>query len=336
MGLFSSKKQTVPATGFYSQPAAYQQLYNSVLGNTNSLLPGITPEMFQSAPLSEGGQAGLNALYGGFTPDANQIKSDVAMLQNPFDENVIGTINREATGQNSLVNQFASRAGQQGSNRSFLGSSDVEQNRLNNIGNFKQSQYNNAINASLGALTNSRRADALGAYDAGNMERGIATQDQMAPLNAIMAQQNALSGVPTQFGNFGNQAYTIKTGGGLGGLLGGLGAVTGGLGQLGGVLGGLGGIANQAGYGGLGSSLGGWGSALSFFSDKELKENIVPRGTQNGHKIYEFNYKDNPNRKYIGVIAQDVQKTHPEAVKEINGYLAVDYGKIGVDLQEVE
>ncbi len=46
---------------------------------------------------------------------------------------------------NSLVNQAATRAGQQGSNRSFLGTSDVEQNRLNNIGQFRQSQYNNAV-----------------------------------------------------------------------------------------------------------------------------------------------------------------------------------------------
>lgn len=218
MGFFSSK-QKIPATGFYSQPAGYQQLYNSVLGNTNEGLEGINPAMFTSAPLSEGGTNGLNSIYNGFTPDSEQLQSDISMLSNPFDEYVVNGINREATGQNSLVNQYSTLAGQQGSNRSFLGTSDVEQNRLNNIGMFKRDNYNSAVNASLGSLTNSRRADANGAYQAGDNERSIETQDQLAPLQALLAQQGLLSGIPTSFGNFGTKQQTIKTGGGLSGLL---------------------------------------------------------------------------------------------------------------------
>jgi hypothetical protein len=70
------------------------------------------------------------------------------------------------------------------------------------------------------------------------------------------------------------------------------------------------------------------------FSDENLKENLIPRGEENGHKVYEFNYIGNP-QKYIGVIAQEVQKTNPDAVREVDGYLAVDYAKIGVNFREV-
>jgi hypothetical protein len=72
----------------------------------------------------------------------------------------------------------------------------------------------------------------------------------------------------------------------------------------------------------------------SLFSDTRLKENIKEVGMENGHKVYEFNYIGNPN-KFIGVMAQDVEKTHPDAVTEIDGYKAVDYDAIGVQFREV-
>ncbi len=68
-------------------------------------------------------------------------------------------------------------------------------------------------------------------------------------------------------------------------------------------------------------------------SDKQLKENIKLLGKENGHNIYEFNYKGTSD-KYVGVMAQEVQETNPEAVvKSADGYLMVDYGKIGVQFR---
>ena len=73
---------------------------------------------------------------------------------------------------------------------------------------------------------------------------------------------------------------------------------------------------------GLGKGLGG-GMAMS---DKRLKENIKAVGKlDNGLTVYLFNFKgqDVPQ---IGLIAQEVQKVIPEAVKEgKDGYLRVDY-----------
>jgi len=65
----------------------------------------------------------------------------------------------------------------------------------------------------------------------------------------------------------------------------------------------------------------------SFFSDKRLKEDIEPIGeTYDGQKIVKFRYKGESG-KQIGLIAQDVEKRHPEAVGLAGGYKTVDYDK---------
>ena len=69
-------------------------------------------------------------------------------------------------------------------------------------------------------------------------------------------------------------------------------------------------------------------------SDPRLKENIQRLGVQNGFNIYQFNYIGN-EQKYVGVMADEVLKTHPEAVCELNGYLAVYYDRIGVEFKTV-
>lgn len=64
-----------------------------------------------------------------------------------------------------------------------------------------------------------------------------------------------------------------------------------------------------------------------FFSDERLKENIKKIGeTNDGQPIYKYNYKGDP-RTQIGLIAQDVEKSHPDAVGESQGFKTVDYDK---------
>lgn len=66
----------------------------------------------------------------------------------------------------------------------------------------------------------------------------------------------------------------------------------------------------------------------SFFSDERLKENIKEVGKlRDGQKIYTYNYKNEPNVVRIGLMAQEVEKLHPEAIGEQGGYKTVDYGK---------
>ena len=71
-------------------------------------------------------------------------------------------------------------------------------------------------------------------------------------------------------------------------------------------------------------------------SDIRLKENIIKVGNSpSGINIYEWNYKGKP-QKYRGVMAQELLKSHPEAVSLCpNGFLGVYYGKIDVKMEKV-
>lgn len=87
--------------------------------------------------------------------------------------------------------------------------------------------------------------------------------------------------------------------------------------------------AGQNSSSGVGSLIGsGIGLATAVFSDKRLKENLKPVGkTKDGQTIYEFNYKGDPV-KMRGLVAQEVEKKHPEAVRtHSSGYKMVDYSK---------
>lgn len=73
----------------------------------------------------------------------------------------------------------------------------------------------------------------------------------------------------------------------------------------------------------------------TLFSDERLKENIEYIGMEKGHKIYKFNYINIPEKTYVGVMAQDVEKIMPEAVLETEGYKRVNYDMIGLRMVEV-
>lgn len=65
----------------------------------------------------------------------------------------------------------------------------------------------------------------------------------------------------------------------------------------------------------------------SLFSDERLKEDIEPIGkTFDGQNIVKFRYKGD-KKTQIGLIAQDVEKKHPNAVGLAGGYRTVDYDK---------
>ncbi|MBN9433985.1 MAG: tail fiber domain-containing protein [Bosea sp.] len=72
------------------------------------------------------------------------------------------------------------------------------------------------------------------------------------------------------------------------------------------------------------------GGALSLasvipWSDRRLKEGVIPVGeTFDGQTIYKFRYKGEPET-HIGLMAQEVEQDHPDAVGERAGYKTVDY-----------
>ncbi len=69
------------------------------------------------------------------------------------------------------------------------------------------------------------------------------------------------------------------------------------------------------------------------WSDIRLKNSIEYLGKENGHSIYTFKYNGD-DKKYVGVMAQDVLLTNPDAVHERDGFMCVDYEKLGVQFRE--
>ena len=95
--------------------------------------------------------------------------------------------------------------------------------------------------------------------------------------------------------------------------------------SFGSVLGGLGGLATGA------------AKIAPLFSDRRLKENIVQVGVHEATSLplYEFSYLNSQTR-YRGVMADDVAKVMPEAVRrEESGFDSVNYALLGIEMVEV-
>lgn len=88
----------------------------------------------------------------------------------------------------------------------------------------------------------------------------------------------------------------------------------------------------------IGTGLGGWASGgFAGFSDRRLKEKITLVGADDktGLNIYEFNYIGD-ERRYRGVMADEVEKVVPEAVAtRPDGYKLVNYSMLGIEMVEV-
>jgi len=160
--------------GFNSLPDELKGAFTNYGQQVQDLLEGGNlNSMYTPMALGQGEQNALTKMGQGFTPDANQLQSDVDMQMNPYNQYVIDEINRQMTGQNSAVTSGLAKAGQQNSNRSVLGANDIDLSRGNQIGSFLQKQYTDAVGNSLNTLTNSRRADASGALEGGGFMREL-------------------------------------------------------------------------------------------------------------------------------------------------------------------
>lgn len=188
--------------GFRDLPPEIQNAFKDLATQAQGFLPGNNPAIAQSfnpqqSPLTTQGNAAISQ---GFAPNAQQFNSDIAMQQNPYDQYVIGEINRQAQGQNSVLQQNTNAAGQFGSNRQFLGANDIDLSRMNQIGQFKQQGYSNAANNALTVLPQLRAASAQAQLQAGQQQQQLGLQQQQAPISALAAISSILGVLPTNSG----------------------------------------------------------------------------------------------------------------------------------------
>lgn len=185
-----------------------------------------------------------------------------------------------------------------------------------------QIRRNPIYQATLGQLPQQEEAilrnqSATGALRSGGTDMMLAQNQQMNQLNAL---QNTMGGLQ---GLAGLQSYAPQIAQGMEGV-----GNTLAQGQIAGA---------QARQQGIGQTLGLGMNALSLagFSDTRLKENVQPMGERYGHAWYSWTWNDEAEKIGLsgeaqGVLAQEVAKTHPDAIGMSQGYLTVDYGKLGL------
>lgn len=168
-----------------------------------------------------------------------------------------------------------------------------------------------------------RNASATGGLRSGSTSENLAQVNQNALLSSYANQLSGLQGMAQLPSNANNIAGTMS---GIGQTLG----------Q--GIVGGAQSAAAQQ-QANVNNAMGAGALAMQgyeTFSDNRLKDEIVLIGESNGHNIYEWLWNEaaaalGMSGRSSGVIAQEVEKTHPQAITERHGFKCVDYAMIGVE-----
>jgi hypothetical protein len=174
-----------------------------------------------------------------------------------------------------------------------------------------------------GAQGTDTRANIGTQADVGAILRQIEAARRGAPVTALGAESSLIGGLPLDLfkgqnatGSLSGTDVKTTSGADLGDWLkmlaaGGLAVGTGGLGLLA--------------PGAAASTTAGMGAVVS---DRRMKTDIKKVGRlDDGLAVYKYRYKAG-GPQHIGVMAQEVQKVKPEAVRNYGGTLAVDYGKL--------
>lgn len=194
----SSAQQS--SSGWSQLPSQIQNTYTNFADTVNGQIPSALTA-YNPIPQTAGETQAYNAINKGFTPDQTQLNSDIAMQANPYDSSVIDTINRQAGGDYSILKQSLNEAGQFGSNRQNLGANDIDLSRLNQIGTFKQNEFNTQLQNALTTLPQLRQQDAAAQLGAGANQRQLALQQSSAPISGLQEIAKALGILPTSGGS---------------------------------------------------------------------------------------------------------------------------------------
>lgn len=277
------------------------------IANTNQAAGMAQPYYGAATGMTMAGSQSVGQL----TPD------QIQRYQNPFNQAVADTTFNNLRQQQAQEMQGATgnaiRAGAFGGDRSGLVAANMarqqQQGTAAAMAPIYQQGYQNAVQTAQGqqAVT---AADLARLQQGGQQIAGLGSGAQGAALQGAQAQlaagqtqqQTAQAGKAALYNQFlQEQGYPFQIAQFLANIAEGTGALSGST------------TTTQAPGG--------------FFSDERLKENIRKIGeTNDGQPIYKYNYKGEP-RTQIGLLAQDVEKHHPDAVGQSQGYKTVDYDK---------
>jgi hypothetical protein len=294
-------------TGFETLPGFAQEAFQTTIGRGQEFLG--RPELFAPAQLTEQQQMALQTLASGLAPlTPETFQTGLRTFQDPFEEQVVqGAIRDIREGTLGELSDIGARAGQFGAfggQRQALLESDALRRMGQQIGDvsgrLRSLGFQQAAEKTLGDIARQRQTAAT-LFPLAETQRGIQQQAIQAPLRQTEFLQNLLLGIPT---GGGTQRVTETAA-----------------------------PPSQAEQ--VGQALQIAASAAALFSDKRLKKDIVYVGKKNGYKLYDFVYKFAPSIKYRGVMAQDILKIKPEAIKSLFGFLAVDYNKLGLTMERV-
>ena len=271
--------------------------------------------------------------------------ADIQRAMDPYQQQVIQTTMDEMQRQNAIeqsrLQGQAISAGAFGGDRAGIAASELAKRQ----GDTRAATMASLLSQGYGRAVDQAQADRQAAMAGSGQLSGLAQQEFMLP----MAQTQALGqagtaqqqleqmqlNVPYQE-YLEQRAYPFQTAQWLAGLSTGVGGAMGGTSSAQGTqtpaqpnpwsqaLGAGLTLASLPVAGG--GSLGGAAlTGLMALSDERAKENIAPVGKLNdGQTVYKYNYKGEP-QTHIGLIAQEVEKTHPEAVGQISGLKTVNY-----------
>ncbi len=268
--------------------------------------------------LLNSGNTALNSRLGATANGAN-----IDPMSNPAMRGWLDTISgdsRNATdGMFAAAGRDLSPANSMATARGIAqGEAPVLANQYNtNVGNMMDAAKTlyGAGNTTAGAITGNTQT---GLADAGALP-GLLTAPAQAQVSAANTQQQLPLSIQQQMEQ-------------LGIPLGALGGTTTSSGTSSGTT-----TQNQSAISNIMSGLLGAAALGSKFigSDSRIKENAEPVGMLNdGQEVWAYNYigDDTPR---IGLMAQQVEKIHPEAVREFNGVKAVDYGAATKDARRL-
>lgn len=280
----------------------------------------------------QAGMAGINAATGmaqpyyqtaaamtqaGAGPVGRLTREQIREYENPYTESVVDPTRRaleQQQGQErAMLAAQAIRSGAFGGDRAGLERANLARQQslgmAQAISPLYQQGYQQAVQTAMGQQ-GIRAADLQRQLAAGQQYAGLGTAAQQAALQAAQAQigagtleqQTQQADLTAQYQQFlQERGYDFQVA------------------QF---------LANIAmGTGALSGSTTTTTQPSSFFSDERMKENIQPIGeTFDGQKIYKYNYKGEPGTQ-IGLIAQEVERKHPEAVGMAGGMKTVDYDR---------